>query len=325
MEWREKYPKSAKPAYNDLLDFFQPNIRNLFLSFDHEMNERFGVFNKYHHFTETAGWAYGFGRNYNCKLLTVTVSDDCFYVLSVCVTDEDSLQNALAKAQIKYDCGFEERYAKICAARRESQSARARVRVAREKEEMTKITDGIDPAKFNKFKWIKKVPRNDLMRLYQSDAKGLLDEELLDEIGHSFYSRCVQAQEAYSHMEKGEIICLHCNAVLAGETSQGRYGLHVANTPIHCECGHSYTFREYRRSCNSADMPAGAADPIFDEFVQKWSITKDAKAKMMLIDWLIHQFHVKLMADVKGRSVCKNLIEGTTAQISDLINKLAYE
>jgi len=72
-------------------------------------------------------------------------------------------------------------------------------------------------------------------------------------------------------------------------------------------------------------MPAGAADPIFDEFVQKWPITKDAKAKMMLIDWLIHQFHVKLMADVKGRSVCKNLIEGTTAQISDLINKLAYE
>jgi len=306
------------------LDFLQPAVRSLFAQFEHEMHQRFGVLNKYHRFLPSAGWAYGFGRNYNCELLAVTITEDGFYTQGVRVSDEKSLEEALAAAQKKYDAGFEDRYAKTCATRREKQSARAKIRVGREKEEMQKTVDAVDPAKFNKFKWIKKVPRNDIVRLYQSDAKGLRDDYLLDKVGFTFYSRCVQAKEAYARMENGEIICHYCNLVLVGETSPGRYRLHVENAPIHCNCGYSYTFREYRRSANSADMPAGAADPIFDEFIQKWPACKDGPSKMMLIDWLIHQFHVKLMANVKGRSVCKNLIEGTTAQIFELIDNLAY-
>ena len=325
MEWREKYPKNIKPAYDELLAYFQPNIKSLFLSFDHEMNERFKVVNKYHRFMETAGWAYGFGKDYSCELLAVTVKEDCFYVLGVCVQDDDSLQKALVKAQNKYDDGFEARYAAISSKRREKQTARSGRRVMREKAQMEKIIEHVDPEKFNKFKWCKKVPRNDIVRLYRSDAKGLLDEELLDEIGYTFYTRCVQAKEAHTCMERGEIICHHCRSILkARDVSQNGWFILGENSPVHCACGYSYTYREYRRSCNSANMPAGAAAPIFHDFMKKWFECKDAKSKMMLIDWLIHQFHVALMADVKGRSVCRNLIEGTTAQIADLINNLAY-
>jgi len=325
MEWKVKYRETTKPTYNELLNFFQPEIRELFLLFDREMNEKFNVVNKYHRFLETAGWAYGFGKKYSCELLLVTISEECFYVLGVCVKDADSLQKAIVEAQKKYDAGFEKRYAAICAERREKQMARSKRRATREKEQMNKTIEHISPEKFNKFKWCKKVSRNDIMRLYQSDAKGLLDEELLDEIGFMFYSRCVQSKEAYEHMDKGEIVCHNCNSVLkAGQIKQGGGFLLGGNSPIHCSCGYSYTFREYRRSCNAANMPAGAATPIFNEFMRKWLTCKDSKSKMMLIDWLIHQFHVALMADVKGRSVCRNLIEGTTKQISDMINNLAY-
>jgi len=128
-------------------------------------------------------------------------------------------------------------------------------------------------------------------------------------------------------MEQGQILCLHCGAILNADIVKvaGYTPFSKDNLPINCECGHSYTYREYRRSCNAANMPGGRAEPIFEQFAQKWPGCKDAKQKMLLIDWLIHECHVTLMSGAKGRSVCINLIEGTTKQITDLIMKLAYE
>ena len=59
MEWKDKYPKNKKPAYSELLDFFEPKIRDLFVSFDNEMRGRFKVGNKYHQYMNAHGWAYG--------------------------------------------------------------------------------------------------------------------------------------------------------------------------------------------------------------------------------------------------------------------------
>ena len=57
------------------------------------------------------------------------------------------------------------------------------------------LTEQVDPKKFNQFKWCKKVSRGDLLRLYQSEAKGMVDEELLDDVGFTFYTRCTQAKK----------------------------------------------------------------------------------------------------------------------------------
>jgi hypothetical protein len=188
--------------------------------------------------------------------------------------------------------------------------------VEREKEQMKKLSESVDPDKFNKFKWCKKVSRSDLFRLYQGEAKGMLDEELLEDVGLTFYVRCKEAKEARECMDKGEIICHHCKAVLK---ATGYDSL------THCDCGYCYTYREYRRSCNAVNMPGGRATPIFEEYMQKWLKCRSSKEKMMLIDWLVHECHVTLMSGSQGRSVCVNLIEGTLKQISDLILKLAYE
>jgi hypothetical protein len=126
IEWKEKYPKKTKPAYNELLDFFLPHIRDIFLAFDREMNSRFNVHNKYHRYLPTNGWVYGYGRSYNCELLSVTVQSDCFRVLSLSVKDTDSLRHALNEAKKVYDENFEERYAEICAKRRANQIERSK-------------------------------------------------------------------------------------------------------------------------------------------------------------------------------------------------------
>ena len=328
IEWKDKYPRKQKPTYNELLDFFLPHIRELFLQFDREMRGQFKVHNKYHRFFPSAGWVYGYGRSYSCELLAVTVKEDCFNVLGITVKDEESIQKALEEARKAYDGGFEERYAAICAKRRTDQIERSKKRVAREKTEMEKLTENANLEKLNKFKWHKKVSRNDLLRLYQSESKGMIDDELLDDIGLTFYMRCKQAKEVREYMDKGYIQCLHCDEVLKvpGKVSSTASIVRGGNNlPIICKCGYAYTYREYRRSCNAVNMPGGRAEPIFENFLQKWPGCKDTKSKMFLIDWLVHECHVTLMSGARGRSVCVNLIEGTLKQISDLIMKLAYE
>ncbi|MDR0286402.1 MAG: hypothetical protein LBI03_01645 [Clostridiales bacterium] len=317
MEWKEKYPPKIKPAYNELLDFFQENICGLFLRFNQIMNEKYGVQNRWQRYENAYGWVYGFCRNYRCELLYIIVQNDCFCVLNVPVKDEKSLQEALEKADEKYNNGYEKRYDAICEKQRANQIEHTKKRIEREKAQMVKITENVNLEKFNKFKWCKKVSRNDLLKLYQSEAKGIIDEELLDKVGYTFYIRCMQAKQTRELMEQGQILCLNCGGILSADFSKD-------NQPIICECGYSYTYREYRRSCNTANMPGGRAAPIFEHFVKEWPICKDTSQKMMLIDWLIHECHVTLMSGLKGRSVCINLIEGTSKQISDLIMKLSY-
>jgi hypothetical protein len=326
--WKEKYTKKQKPAYDDLLAYFEPHIRELFVQFNNEMNVQFKVHNKYHRYLPKSGWVYGYGRSYSCELFAVSIGIGCFTVLGVPVTDGDSLQNAIDEAKKVYENGFEERYAAICTKRREEQIARSKKRTERENIEMEQLTQNVDADKLNKFKWNKKVSRNDLWRLYQGEAKGLLDEVLLDDIGLTFYLRCKQAKETRECMAQGKIICHQCGAVLtAGRVSPSGSVLirsATGNSPIQCNCGYSYTYREYRRSYNAVNMPDGRATPIFENFFQKWPGCRDTKSKMFLIDWLVHECHVTLMSGEKGRSVCINLIEGTLKQISDLIMKLAY-
>ena len=327
MEWKDRYPKKSKPPFKDLLDFFAPHVRELFLTFDQEMRDQFNVHNKYHRYSNTVGWSYGYGRSYNCELLTVTVQSECFGVLGISVKDEDTLKRALEEAKKQYDNGFEKRYADVSSKRKLDQIERSKKRAEREKLQIDKLMETVDSAKFNKFKWCRKVSRNDLLRLYQSEATGLLNEELLDDIGYTFYTRCKQAKEARQYMEKGQIICHHCDAVIGGHAPLTGSVVAIANNDalIYCECGYVYTYREYRRSCNTANMPGGRATPIFERFSQKWTACKNASDKMMLIYWLIHECHVTLMSGSKGLSVCVNLIEGTQKQISNLITKLAYE
>jgi len=316
MEWDELYPKNVKPAYELFLEYFPDDIRELFLRFNQEMNDKYFVYNKWQRFEKNHGWVYGFCRNYRFELVSVIVKSDCFKVCGISVRDEKALEKVFEKTKIKYDSGYEQRYAEVCEKKKKNQIERSKKRVVQEKLQMEELTKQADNEMLNKFKWCKKVSRNDLERLYASEAKGLMDTELFEEIGSMFYIRCTQAREVRSFMEQGKLLCLNCGKVL-----QVR-GYVVVEA---CECGYCYTYREYRRSCNAANMPGGRAVPVFDEFTEKWAKCGDSTQKMMLIDWLVHQCHVTMMSGIAGRSVGVNLIEGTKKQVSDLILKLAYK
>lgn len=314
MKWIEQYPKNVKPSYEQLIEFLPERIRELFSLFDNIMASSYKVYNNYPRFDKTSGWTYGYCRNYRVELLSVTISDDSFKALGVTVIDEESLKVLIERCKAKYEDGYEERYALLTAAKKANQINRSKARLAREKKELTELTKNIDPSKFNKCKWAEKVSRNKLVKLYQDEAKGLLDEHLLDEIGYTFYARCKQARDTREGLERGEIICHHCNAVHKAVSYTGL---------IACPCGYYYTYREYRRSCNANNVPGGRATEIFNAFTDNWLLSKTTSEKMLLIDGLVHECHVSAMTGEKGRSVCMNLMEGTLSQIKDMLDMLA--
>jgi hypothetical protein len=313
-KWQTQFPKNKKPAYDELLAFLPDKIRALYLKFNDEMNNTYRIYNKWHRYEKTSGWVYGYCRNYRCEMLCVSIGDESFRVLDTDVINEESLYRALQKAKEAYNSGYEDRYARLVADKKAGQIQRTKIRLVREKEQMDKLKENIDTDKLNRFNWASKVSRKKLIQLYKSEAQGLLNDELLDDVGYTFYARCIQARETREAMDKGNIICHHCGAVL----TPGSY-----TAAVHCSCGFYYTYREYRRSCNAVNMPGGRAMPIFYSFADKWPGCKESKDKMLLIDWLIHECHVTVMSGEKGRSVSVNLIEGTLTQLKDMLEMLA--
>ena len=141
MDWKNKYPKEIKPGKNELLDFFPPHIRELFITFDREMNERFKVENRYggadQRFLKSKGWVFGYGRDYGVKLLEMSIENDYFCVLGINITNEATLRQSLLEAQKKYDDGYEARYAAKSTKSRTKQSTHAKGKV---KESVTNDT-----------------------------------------------------------------------------------------------------------------------------------------------------------------------------------------
>ncbi len=307
-------PKGRKPSYGELLAFLGEPASALYVRFKEEVHSAYQVIDRWHRFEPSKGWVYGFCRNYRVELIYLTIGEGCFHVDDVRVSDEESLRRALQRAKEHYDAGYEERYARIVEEKKDGQRQRAAARSAVEKAQMEKLLDAVPDGKLNRFKWPPKVPRRKLKLLYEGEAAGRLDGELLSDVGFALYARCKQAGDVRACMDKGQMVCHFCGAVLQAASY---------TAPVACACGQFYTYREYRRSCNAAGMPGGRAEPVFRAFAERWPACRGDAEKMLLIDWLIHECHVTLMSGEKGRTVCANLIEGTLPQLRDLLETLA--
>jgi hypothetical protein len=56
-----------------------------------------------------------------------------------------------------------------------------------------------------KFHWAERVSRRDIQRLYESDAQGMLDTELLDEVHYAIYARVCDMFEVREAQQFGLI------------------------------------------------------------------------------------------------------------------------
>ncbi len=313
MDWKNRYDRGHRPRADAIDDHLGAEVFSLYHRFAATLASELGLTYVKPVYTQTHGWKYQVGRSGFLLLDDVRMGEGCFLVQGVEVRDEATLQAALALARQRYADGFEERFAAFAAQRGEAQKERTQRRVQRERDELAQLAASTDPDLFNRYRWSPKVSRLSLRRLYALDAQGLPDEALLDEIGYALYARCLQGQQTRHTIENGRLICHGCGAVLP-----------YAHGLMTCACGRQYLFRDYMRSFRAENMPSGAAQEIFDAFVERWPRQRTPQEKMRLVDWLIHEFHTNLLTGVRGRFVGVNFIEGSKKQIAELILELAY-
>lgn len=313
MDWKERFGRDSRPRAAEIGAHLPSEVFALYNAFAGTLARELGMSYVKPVHTQTHGWKYQFGRSGMILLDDVRIGDGCFFVQGVRVCDEATLRQALDLARQMHADGFDERFAAFAQKRAAAQGQRTKLRLQRERDQVEALAQQMQPELFDRFRWSPKVPRQALLRLYEMDARGLPDEELLDEIGYTLYTRCLQGRETRRAIEAGRLICHGCGATLS-----------YADGLITCECGHQYLFRDYMRSFRAENMPSGAAQHIFDHFIKQWPNQRTAEGKMRLVDWLVHEFHTNLLTGVKGRFVGVNLIEGTKQQIAQLILGLAY-
>lgn len=156
-----------------------------------------------------------------------------------------------------------------------------------------------------------------LRRLYQSDAAGLLDEELLDDVGYTLLERC-RCILMVAEAQRGRVQCLRCYQ--AGKVSMITRP-RDAGEPMTCPlCSWQFTWTEYYKSYKPLQLNPGGAEPIFKAYVENFCQARTSRDKLLAIDRAIHEFHY--FQQMPCRSTGVNFIEGNLTNVLNFLDEL---
>ena len=167
----------------------------------------------------------------------------------------------------------------------------------------------------DELKWARRVRPELVRRLYTLDAKGIVDEELIDEAGYALYARCESIRIA-TEAHFGRAACRKCGAVI----ERRRW---PKDELLVCACGWQRTWREYHKSYQRKQLVGGKAFPDFLQFLDAWPKASTPRDKLLLIDRLVHALHVDARKRF-FRPAAVNVIEGSMRHVNQLLRELAY-
>jgi hypothetical protein len=169
-----------------------------------------------------------------------------------------------------------------------------------------------------KISWAPKIRQAKIWQLYQNDAQGTVDEDLVADVGYRLLQRCRSIQLATNR----SLECPRCGAVLKlpeNEPWRLRAGTHPCPTP---GCGWETSAEVWHDSWRHQDLLGLAAMPAVETYLRDYPRAASAQERMVCIDQLIHAFHISLRTGKAGRSFANNLIEGSHKQVVDLLDRL---
>jgi hypothetical protein len=157
--------------------------------------------------------------------------------------------------------------------------------------------------------WARRIKPVLIRRLYELDALGIRDEELLDEVGYALLARCETIRRVTHRL------CPSCGGKLSGGPP--------AETPIHCAgCDWHSTWGHYHRSYKGRRIHGGRAFPAFTEFLAAFPAARSPEQKMIVIDRLIHAVHEQASLVWATPAAC-NLIDAKRDEVLHMLNDLA--
>jgi hypothetical protein len=180
-------------------------------------------------------------------------------------------------------------------------------------------------------KWAPKVSLSNIRRLYLQEARGLCDDDLIDEVGTSLYSRCESILE-FTEATCGRVRCKRCAQVgiISLIERQTRKPGELVKCPA---CGWQVRWRVYVSEAEKTggNLHAGNAGNAFERFVKTYPHYQTGREKILAIDLLIHEFHWMLLKEnqdgrtsVPHKPAGLNLLQGSTNQILEFLNLLTY-
>jgi len=159
--------------------------------------------------------------------------------------------------------------------------------------------------------WAGRVPRNLIERLYESESRGILDEDLVDQVGYALLVRC----ESILAVTRSHVDTPICPGCLEPMERRGE--------DIKClTCEWSTSITAFRDSYKKKHLHAGRMEPFIEAFVDDFKRARDHRQKMLLIDILIHRCHGDF-GEIGGKRLgAINLIGGRPKEVSEFLDRL---
>jgi hypothetical protein len=166
-----------------------------------------------------------------------------------------------------------------------------------------------------KIKWAPRVERRKIARLYEKLALGIFDDELIDDVGCSFYARCQSIIDVTEAQNYGRVRCQNCGEIIQACTHEDTEQLTCKN------CEWTVTWGEFFKSYHRKQLTGGQGYRFFTEFVEQYPRRTSSRDKVLLIDKIIHECHSEI-GNVGGRPIACNLIEGKMSYLIRFLNNL---
>jgi hypothetical protein len=177
--------------------------------------------------------------------------------------------------------------------------------------------------KDGKIKWSPRIPKWKIRRLYETDARGIVDIDQIDDVGMILYMRCRDILTIYKAKNDRLVRCHKCE--MTGKETfiprhNGREELLTCTS-----CGWQITWLDYQKSFKRQQLNPGGAVTAFRQFVEAYPKAHQAREKILLIDSIIHAFHYSLrdQPDLPTRPAGVNLIQGKLRDVVALLDELS--
>jgi len=168
-----------------------------------------------------------------------------------------------------------------------------------------------------KIRWAPKVPPQLLRQVYEREASGILDDELIDDLGIRLLLRCQSVLRAMA----GDVECPRCGHTF-NVTGAAVGRTDAAACPS--GCGWTTTRERFLQSKRHRELNgAESIVAIFGRFVAEYPRCRTPRERLLHIDRLIHEFHWDGKLNLPNRSLSNNLIEGSHAQVIQFLGGLS--
>ena len=169
-----------------------------------------------------------------------------------------------------------------------------------------------------KISWSSKVRQAKIRQLYQNDARGAVDDVLVEDVGLRLLDRC----RSIWLVTNRQVECPRCGTTFPmcePGTWKPLPGVQTCPSP---GCGWETTAEEWHDSWKHRELLGTAAMEAFETYLHDYPRAQTTAERMVCIDQLIHSFHISLQTGKAARAFANNLIEGSHDQVVEFLDRL---